>query len=85
MSADGFTVFSCCFLKKMRNKFLLASVKSFTNCSCKSRDECSPRKLSKNCLTGFEQCAMVLSKRIYDSIFRKKISKVRNEFSPPTS
>ncbi len=44
-------------------------------------------RLRKNCLTGFDQCAMVLSKRIYDSKLpqrKQNIFKMRKEFSPPT-
>ncbi len=41
-------------------------------------------KLRKNCLTGIDQCAMVLKMPQF-LCFPKNIFQVRNDFSPPLS
>jgi hypothetical protein len=73
MAKSGINFFDC------HPSFLLVKVAMNAPLVCKSR---------KNCLTGFDQCAIKLSKRIYDSKigkWKKYIFTVRNKFSLPTS
>jgi hypothetical protein len=72
-----------CINGQWLNKLFLIVISRFSLV----KDGNAPRvfKLRKNCLTGIDQCAMVLSKKykrhIYDCKLRKE-KKVRYKFSP---